>query len=186
VSHLLRLGYKYDKSAFPSAWFYAAMAKLVANHVRKPRRLTRYLQRHDWTLAMTSPRYPYLRRQDGSITRDAGDHSILILPLPTLGRFRPCVWHTLGYAVSWNLLMRELRGLLMRDQPFYYVMHPADYLGPEDLSDRYSHALERMSLPLGEKLERLAMVLEMICEAGRPVITVEELADHLLSTGVTR
>ena len=188
VSKLIDLGYLYDTSVFPSLWQYAVLAKIALNHLRNQERLRRVLHRRDWLVPMFGPRTPAWVNRDLKPASD-GDDGIVVLPLPTRSRFLLPLWHTVGFVFGWTRAHKQIRIMLQRLEYFYYLLHPADLVGCEDMQDideRYSHCLERMNAPLRSKLAAFQSVLELIHGSGRQVVTVEEMARRFLSNGKRR
>lgn len=101
---------------------------------------------------------------------------LLILPLPTTSRLSPCYWHTIGFIFGWSFARQQIAQLMKEHKAFYYLIHPADFLGTEDMEPRFGHALERMSFPLKKKLSRLEEVFEKLTDSGHPIKTMAELA----------
>lgn len=177
VDALIELGYTHDRSLFSSLWLYPLVAKLVLNHLRKPARIPRYLDRRDWTFPLTQPRTPYLvGRGMRRVRPDEAGESLLVMPMPTTARWRPPVWHTLGFVLGRERLAAELRTLLGRRESFYYVMHPADWIDPAEVPAGLRHGFERLGVPLGEKLDRAEEVFELLAGSGHRSVTVGELA----------
>lgn len=179
VDVLLELQYEYDKSLFSSWWLYPLTLKLVVNHLAKPRRIPRYLGRRDWLFPLTQPATPYLVGRG----MKRADHwregeTILIMPMPTTSRWRPAVWHTVGFVFGRKYLMAELRRLVDRGVSFYYLMHPADLIDPREVPSGFSHGFERLDVPLDEKLELAEQVFEFLHASGYRSLTVAELAER--------
>lgn len=177
LSTLVSNKYSYDTSTFPSMLLYPMTAKIALNHMGVWRKGVRMLKRQDWHFPLTAPTRPYLVGRDGRQTCGASDaDSLLILPLPTLGRTRPCIWHTVGFMLGWPLLHRNLLALLAKHPSFYYLIHPGDYLGPDDLDPRFTQFLARMDQPLAEKMTLLREVFQVMSDSNRKVVTMKELA----------
>ena len=57
---------------------------------------------------------------------------------------------------GWKSLKNNLKKILEKKKPFFYLIHPADFLDEKDLVKRYSLALERMNnISYNEKIENL-------------------------------
>lgn len=179
VDALLDLGYRYDKSLFSSWWLYPLVFKIAANHFRKPRRIGSYLRRRDWLFPFTEPATPYLVGRGMKRADDWSEgETILIMPMPTTARWRPAIWHTVGFVFGRKYLMAELRRLVDRGVSFYYLMHPADFIDPREVPSGFSHGFERLDVPLPEKLDRVEEVFEFLRASGYRSMTVAELAER--------
>ena len=179
VDVLLDLGYRYDKSLFSSYWLYPLVLKVVLNHLTKPRRIASYLSRSDWLFPLTEPAAPYLVGRGMKRADDWSEgETILIMPMPMTARWRPAVWHTIGFVFGRKYLMAELRRLVDRGVSFYYVMHPADFIDPSEVPSGFSHGFERLDVPLREKLERVEEVFEFLLSSGYQSTTVVDLAER--------
>lgn len=99
-----------------------------------------------------------------------------MLPLPTTSRFQPALWHTIGFIFGWDYLKKKTKKLLQTHPGFYYLIHPGDFMGTEDLHPSYQHSLERMEIPLSQKLEHLEESFRLMSESPRPKSTMLELA----------
>jgi hypothetical protein len=71
--------------------------------------------------------------------------------------------------------METVSFMLDHREGFYYLMHPADFIGPGDLDAPYHHTLDRMGIPLKEKLQRAEEIFELMAGSGRPVLALESL-----------
>jgi peptidoglycan/xylan/chitin deacetylase (PgdA/CDA1 family) len=173
---LAQLRYQYDTSTFPSALLYPMTMKIALNHRGHPAKALRMLHRKDWLAPLAAPLHPYAITADGARTKDRDAAALMILPLPTTGRLAPAIWHTIGYALTWERCFAGLRALLASHPGFYYLIHPGDFLAPEELHPTYRHSLARMDVPLNEKMARLADAFAIMKASGRPVTTLREAA----------
>lgn len=176
VKALTGLGYEYDTSVFPSVFMYPLMAKSLLSHARNLKKGLTILGRKDWHLPIVSPIEPYA--VDAAFKRDRGG-SLLIMPLPVLSRWQVCRWHTAGFFFGWDRHYAAIDKLANEREGFYYLIHPADFLGPEDLSTQHSQYLERMDVPLQEKLRRLEEVFQILKRSGRTSGTMLEKARYI-------
>ena len=179
ISVLSDLGYKYDTSLFPSFFLYPMLMKMAINHFNQPKRILEILNRRDYSVPWRCPQRPVFIDGDFNFYDKPGNDRLLSLPLPNDLRFRPPLWHTLGFIFGWEYTQKRIKALVNNYPAFYYLIHPADFLGRRDLSENYSHALERMDVPLLEKMERLEQVFECMASSGRPSITMDGLADRV-------
>lgn len=158
---LLELNYSYDASVFPSWLLYPVLTKFSINRWRSGG-VARIWNRKDFIQCLYFPRNP---------TRFS---SMVELPLPTNKLRLPC-WHTLGFVFGLNFYYSILRSCLRNFEAFYYLVHPADLMGPEDLSSG-NHGIERMKFPLEKKIAFFEKALTMVRESGRTFVTMSELA----------
>ncbi len=56
--------------------------------------------------------------------------------------------------------------ILEKNKPFFYLIHPADFLDQNDLDKRYTLALERMDKSYESKIENLENMLRFILAQG--------------------
>jgi len=176
VKALIELRYLYDTSVFPSFVLYPAVIKNFFHHLGNPKKSIRIIDRPDWLGPFVRPTEPYYTDKDFRVLREPTSEGLLVLPLPTLSRLTPCIWHTVGFMFGWPFLLKQVERLLNAHKGFYYLLHPADFLGPEDTTDKYSHSLYRMDISLNEKIQRLEQVFERLAFSPRPVGTMRELA----------
>lgn len=176
VSELIRLGYRYDSSVFPSVFLYALLAKSFLSHATNFEKGRTLLGRKDWDLPLVSPLEPYF--VDGRFRRYAkgGEGRLLILPLPARRRWRACTWHTAGFFFGWDRHYASVEALSRKREGFYYLIHPADFIAPEDLSPQYTQNLERMQVPIEEKMRRLEDVFKILAASERGVATMGQKA----------
>ena len=172
---LLDLGYEYDTSSFPSWIMYPALAKLTINFIRD-RRLTRVWNRKDFALWLCGPRHPYLT-SGGMFGRGRanGKRSLVVLPMPT-NRLRVACWHTMGFMIGWDYQRALLRDCLKSVDAFYYLAHPADLLGVQDLDTSRVARFERMGTSLDEKIARFDACIRQILDSGRTIVPLSEIA----------
>lgn len=175
---LIELNYEYDTSSFPSILLYPMITKIFFNHILNINKGIKILQRNDWIDPLVKPTKPYLVDQYGTRNENLDKKNILVLPLPTVNRFSACIWHTLGYSISKKFLKNQTEKLLDFHKGFYYVMHPADFLGSEDLDQKYHESLERMNIDLNEKLKLIDDMFSIFENSGRKMVTMRELAQY--------
>jgi peptidoglycan/xylan/chitin deacetylase (PgdA/CDA1 family) len=177
ISTLIEMKYFYDTSAFPSILLFPMTAKIALNHAANWRKGIRILRRSDWHIPFTSPLEPHLVDCQGRKTTNA-DNSLCLLPLPTSGRLQPCIWHTLGFILGWKYTNQQTKKLLNKHNGFYYLIHPGDFMGEEDLDPQYIHHLARMEQPIEAKINLLREVFSMMKSSSRPIVTMMELAQY--------
>lgn len=182
VKELLRLGYTYDTSVFPSVWMYALLAKSYASHLGNAEKRRRVLERKDWDLPMVSPKEPYFVDSEFHRFTIPRAGRMLIMPLPARARWRVPCWHTAGFFFGWDKLYNNVEYLSQNRQGFYYLIHPADFIAPEDLSPEHQQHLERMDVPVAEKMRRLEDVFQILAASSRGVSTMQSKADAIIRT----
>ena len=176
ASVLIDLGYRYDTSRFPGYLFYPFMLRLAVASLNNRERFVRLLRRSDWLAPFGSHPDPHFIDREGLRRETPGPDRLLRLPLPVPHRFSfPC-WHTLAFVFPWNRMKAKIAKLLETRAGFYYLMHPADFAGPEDLDPAFRHSLYRMKVPLEKKLRLAEKVFELIVASGRPLKPLSELA----------
>jgi hypothetical protein len=83
-----------------------------------------------------------------------------------------------GFAMGWKTVFKNVRKLLLRHEAFYYLIHPGDFLAPEEQDPAFRHGLVRMNVPLPEKMAFLDEVFALMAASGRPRCTMGELARY--------
>ncbi len=176
VSELVRLKYAYDSSVFPSLFMYPLVLKSLLSHSMNFEKGRRILGRKDWDLPLVSPLEPYFVDADFKRVEKGGEGKLLILPLPARRRWRVCTWHTAGFFFGWDKHYKSVETLSRTREGFYYLIHPADFIAPEDLSPQYKQHLERMDVPIDEKMRRLEDVFKILAASPRGVATMGQKA----------
>jgi len=170
---LLKCGYEYDTSTFPS-WMLSPMAVRIALGYRGTEKAKRILHRRDYIRSLYASRRPTLFTSQNPQLQG---RSLCVLPLPANRLRFPC-WHTTGYMFGWDFHRRLLESCLRDVEYFYYLMHPGDLIAVEDQDPRYAHSLARMSVPLEVKMQRLSEMVAMIANSGRRLVTLSEMQKH--------
>lgn len=179
VNTLIDLNYLYDTSVFPSFLLYPAMIANALHFLGQPTEVQNIFSRSDWLGPILRPTRPFLAGREFQVLgAEEKEESILILPLPTTHRIMPCIWHSVGFMLGWQLIQKQLKKLLNNHRGFYYLLHPADFLGPEDQDKKHRHSLYRMDIPLQKKMEYLENIFIQLTESGRPIVTMHDLACH--------
>lgn len=179
IKILLELNYHYDTSVFPSIYLYPMVASIVLKHWKNPKKGIRMLKRKDWLGPFLFPNKPFYMDQNMKVYSDSGKGKLLILPLPTENCFSLSLWHTMGFMQGWEKFKEKLKKMCTKDDGFYYLIHPADFLGIEDLSNSQGMSLARMRYPLKDKLVILDEIFSILKESGRPVKKMSEMAKNL-------
>jgi hypothetical protein len=136
------------------------------------------LHRRDWLVPLTKPLRPFFVDRNFASTAVGGPDSLLVLPLPALRRFGPAIWHTVGFTLGWETVCNQLGKLLQSHNGFYYLIHPGDFMAPDELHSTFNHGLPRMNVPLADKMAALDMVFSLMAASGRPKVTMAELARY--------
>jgi hypothetical protein len=178
IEVLIDLRYAYDSSVFPSVLLYPMLARIALNHVGRPRKAMRILDRKDWLVPFTKPLRPFFVDRYFRNSPVGGPGSLLILPMPTLSRFGPALWHSVGFTFGWKTVCSQIQKLLQRHDGFYYLIHPADFLAPGELQSTFKHCLPRMNVPLADKMAALDEVFGLMAASSRPKVTMAELARY--------
>ena len=174
IRTLISLGYSYDASAFPSWIMYPALLKLLYNQLGS-RKFFEILNRKDFGLFLYGPKSVY--HSSGSLFKAStlGSKKITMLPMP-VNKFRMGCWHTLAFSLGWKKYDKLLNSCIRENDTFYYVVHPADLLDKNDIDLEQSVKLERLNVPLSEKINYLESAIQLIIKSGRKIVKMEELA----------
>ena len=179
VAELIRLKYSYDSSVFPSIFMYPLVLKSLLSHSMNLEKGRRILGRRDWELPLVSPLEPYFVDAHFQRYNQGGAERLLILPLPTRKRWQVSTWHTAGFFFGWEKHFKHVDMLSRTRDGFYYLIHPADFIAAEDLSPHYQQHLERMQVPIEEKMHRLEEVFQILAASSRGVKTMRDKAQFI-------
>jgi len=164
------LGYIYDTSYFPSWVMCLFDLKNFINHIGSSRAFSTVCRR-DYHIGLWG------KRQIFSEQAESG--KITILPLPT-SKLRIACWHTTGFLFGWRYQELLIKSCLNNVRGFYYLMHPADLIGAEDIEGiSFQHHLERMRYSYAQKLSHLDRALQIILESNRKIVTMLEMVKGL-------
>jgi hypothetical protein len=166
---LIDLDYLYDTSYFPSWLMYGMDVKNFVNHIGSPRILST-IKRKDFHIPIIGHRQAFKKRQ--------GNGFITVIPLPT-GRFRMACWNTTGFIFGSRFQEKLVNDCLRDIGAFYYLLHPADLTAPEDLDLNRKLYLERMEIPLRQKVTYLDNMLGIIFKSDRKIVTMVEMAKEI-------
>lgn len=178
IEILIELKYEYDSSSFPSFALYPMIAKILYNHRTNFQKGLKILNRSDWLDPFLKPTNPYLINSYGKINKLRESQNILEMPLPTLSRFKPPIWHTLAFILGKDYFINQIKKLLNSHRGFYYVMHPADFLSNEDLDKKMFLNLERVNINIEFKLTLIDEIFSIFANSGRKMVTMQELANY--------
>jgi len=179
ISNLIELNYIYDTSLFPSIYLYPMIFRIALKHWRNPSKAIRMLQRKDWFAHLTLPKDPFYIDKFSNIYKSKCEDRLLILPLPTKNKLSLCIWHTIGFLMGWTNFKTNLKRLVRNKKGFYYVIHPADFLGQDDLDKNYKMSLARMNYPLEDKIKILDEIFYILKNSERKITTMKELAQTI-------
>ena len=179
IKNLIKLNYEYDTSFFKSIYLFPAVLKIFTSHIIKKKfdKAFQILNRRDYLIPFKSYKEPFFL--DSNMNKVSYDfkNSILEMPMPTINLFKPPIWHTAGYMFGWKFLKNNLKKILEKKKPFFYLIHPADFLDEKDLDKRYSLALERMNkISYKEKIENLENILQFITSDGYKGVKLLDIA----------
>ena len=186
IKCLIKLNYEYDTSFFKSIFLLPAVLKIFTSHIFKKKfeKAFQILNRRDYLIPFKYNKEPFFI--DSEMNKVSKDHkeSILEFPMPTISKFQPPIWHTAGYMFGWEYLKKKLKVVLDREKPFFYLIHPADFLDEKDLDSRYSLALERMNkIDYKEKINNLENILQYIITNGYKGVRLVDIAKNYRING---
>ena len=165
VAALEAAGYRYDASAYPTAFLIPARLMLAA----KSRDAREVLRLGLWPF--TWRRLPH-RLSTGLLEFPASVTPIVRLP----------IYHTLRYVSDGPGFLRRIEGVARRSEPLSYLLHAVDALGlAEDRVDPRLAPHPGMDRPLGEKLAMLDQVFASIAGHFDPLPFRERLSPGSLS-----
>ena len=173
---LHQLQYSYDLSCFASPWIFPVTAKLIFNELRcgEFRTIFKTIQRQDYLSCLIGKDVIQKINRLGQPAGE-GEHGIYRLPMPKNSYLSLPIWHTAGFIFGFDRLAKQITKFSTSGRPFYYTMHPADLfeLADFDYIPSETH-LERVNIPLREKIDRFSNIFQVIRENFQPV-TVKEL-----------
>ena len=146
IKSLINLDYLYDTSFFKSFYLYPVILKIFISHITKNKfkKAFQILNRRDYFVPFTSQSDPFFIDTNMKFKSQYEENTILEIPMPTINRFMPPLWHTAGFVFGWKYLKKNLDVILKKDKPLFYLIHPADFLDESDMNNKYNLALERM------------------------------------------
>ena len=143
VNTLIDLGYLYDTSLFPSMILYPAIIMNALHFLRQPAEVQNILSRADWLGPIFRPTRPFLAGREFQVLEsEEKEKGILILPLPTINRIMPCIWHSVGFLLGWKLIQKQLEKLKL-DKNKKNQNNP--FLKDEDINVEENLALDEVS-----------------------------------------
>jgi peptidoglycan/xylan/chitin deacetylase (PgdA/CDA1 family) len=172
---LIRCGYKYDLSSFPSWLIYPALLRLLTLNIGS-HRLTKILKRRDYLTHWFAPRQAYYTAGQLSNQHDPGSvegKNIYEIPLPT-NRFRIACWHTTLFLLGWEWHRRLMESCLSEIEHFCYTLHPGDLITHSNLDPKRKARTERINYSLDYKFACIEKSIQTILESGREIVPVRE------------
>lgn len=175
---LLKNGYLYDTSIFPSYFMWLCSAKVWWNF-RNDERKGAVLRRKDRLANLFASRKPYFLNGK-SLIRKSGS-GLLIIPLPVTAFLRIPCWHTMSFFLPKPFFDFVLDGCLSQKY-FYYLMHPADLFDRQDIAPEYRDIqnLERLDIPLSRKARMAEERIEAIARRSSGIVTLRQIADEII------
>ena len=168
IKNLIKLDYTYDTSFFKSIYLYPVILKIIASHIakRKFKKAFQIMNRRDYLIPFKYEYEPFFINSEMKKTSNKQNESILEMPMPLINNLNPPIWHTAGYVFGWDYMQKKLQKILNRNKPFFYLIHPADFLDQNDLDNNYTLALERMDKSYENKIKNLENMLHFIKSHG--------------------
>ena len=178
IKNLIKLNYSYDTSFFKSIFLYPAVLKIVASHIvkKKFKKAFQIMNRRDYLIPFKYNYEPFFINSEMKKVSSNEKKSILEMPMPVINNLNPPIWHTTGYIFGWNYLKNNIKKILDKNKPFFYLIHPADFLDQNDLDKKYTIALERMNENYKNKIENLENMLEFIVSHGYKGVKLIDIA----------
>ena len=183
IKNLIKLNYTYDTSFFKSIYLYPAILKIVVSHIlkKKFKKAFQIMNRRDYLIPIKYDYEPFFINGEMKKVSDFEKKSILEIPMPLINNLYPPIWHTAGYVFGWKYVKNQLKKILDRNRPFFYLIHPADFLDQNDLDNKYTLALERMDKSYKNKIENLENMLNFIIEQGYKGVKLIDIAKQYSS-----
>jgi len=178
IKNLIKLNYTYDTSFFQSIYLYPVILKIVLSHIAKGKFKKAYqiINRRDYLIPLKYNEEPFFLNSNMEKVLNTAKESILEMPMPLINNLNPPIWHTAGYVFGWDYLKRKLKKILDKNKPFFYLIHPADFLDQNDLNNKYTQALARMDKSYENKIENLENMLEFITSHGYKGVKLIDIA----------
>ena len=178
IKNLIKLDYAYDTSFFKSIYLYPAILKIVASHIAKKKfqKAFQIMNRRDYLIPFKYNYDPFFINSEMKIVSNTEKKSILEIPMPLTSNLNPPIWHTAGYVFGWEYVKKKLKKILEKNKPFFYLIHPADFLDQNDLDNKYTLALERMDKNYKYKIENLENMLQFIQGHGYKGVKLIDIA----------
>ncbi len=169
IKSLIDLNYTYDTSFFRSIFLYPMVAKIFLSQLaaKKYSRAFKIINRRDYFFPFKYKNEPFFLNSDMQMVNKDNKNSILEIPVPVISNFQTPIWNTVGFFFGFEYLKKKLKIILNREKPFYFLIHPADFLDKDDTNPNYLVSLERMnSENFQSKLNKLEDIFKLIISYG--------------------
>lgn len=178
IKNLIKLNYTYDTSFFKSVYLYPAILKIVVSHIvkKKFKKAFQIMNRRDYLIPFKYDYEPFFLNSEMKMVSNIGKKCILEMPMPLINNLNPPIWHTAGYIFGWNFVKKKLKIILEKNKPFFYIIHPADFLDKYDLDKKYTIALERMDTNYENKINNLEDIFQFIISHGYKGVKLIDIA----------
>ena len=134
------------------------------------------MNRRDYLIPFKYDYEPFFINSQMKIVSNNEKESILEMPMPLINYLNPPIWHTAGYVFGWEYIKKKLKKILERNKPFFYLIHPADFLDQNDLNKNYTLALERMDKSYESKISNLENMFHFITSHGYQGVKLIDIA----------
>ncbi len=169
IRSLINLNYEYDTSFFRSIFLYPMVAKIFLSQLsaKKYSRAFKIINRRDYLFPFKYKNEPFFLNQEMQMVDKNSPKTILEIPVPVINNMQTPIWNTVGFFFGFDYLKKKLKIILKREKPFYFLIHPADFLDKNDTDPNYLVSLERMnSENYQNKLNKLEDILKLIISYG--------------------
>ena len=178
IKNLIKLDYSYDTSFFKSIYLYPVVLKIVLSHIAKKKfkKAFQIMNRRHYLIPFKYDYEPFFINSEMKMVPNTEKESILEMPMPLISNLNPPIWHTAGYVFGWEFVKKKLKKILEKNKPFFYLIHPADFLDQKDLDKNYTLALERMDKSYESKIENLENMFQFIISHGYKGVKLIDIA----------
>jgi len=179
VKALNKLDYEYDTSLAPSFIMPIANLKLKLQSGKSASENIPWI-RSDLKGALFGKRTPFHPTESNPWRGDDSVQKLKMLPLPTTSLRFP-LWHTLNFRIDDKKWGNMIEKAISELDAFYYVIHPADLICPdEDLKGlpKEIKRVERILVPLEIKMKKLENAFKILSQYES--VTMQELAKSVL------
>ena len=169
IKSLIDMHYVYDTSFFRSIFLYPMVAKIFCSQIlaKKYSRAFKIINRRDYFFPFKYKNEPFFLNANMKEVNKDDPNSILEIPVPVINNMQTPIWNTVGFFFGFDYLNKKLKILLDRKKPFYFLIHPADFLDINDTHPDYPVSLERMnSESHNSKLNKLENIFNLIISYG--------------------
>ncbi|OGH72428.1 MAG: hypothetical protein A2921_04160 [Candidatus Magasanikbacteria bacterium RIFCSPLOWO2_01_FULL_43_20b] len=187
IEILMKAGYIYDTSVFPSYFQYFVLMKLMFLTGQKhPNFHPSFGLRRDKLAFFFAPRRPYFIGPESLIKKKS--EGLLMLPLPVATALRIPCWHTMYFVFGKHLMNWLLLKTIREHEYFYYLVHPKDLVNYKtDLLDEFKNkyntelaVFESLKMPIEEKTSYMDQALSLLAASGRKFVTMRKMAENII------